>query len=386
MPSIPRIIVVDAANNLGDLIRPAITMLKRRCVLIESPSAEEALKEIEMDATIDLAVAAYQLDESTGIEWAKTAIREQAGTPIIVIADDSDSVSNEVLNNIPNQIQFLQNFSGEDLLRALRIGLDGEEVVQAEEGLVATVDLGPIPPLDADAVLPILRETTRDIGALGALISDRSGRLVVDEGATGYINKSQIAALLGPSFAQLAKIAPDVGGDTWGLRYIEGERYNIFALGIGYHYFMLFLVDASNRGAMGAVMNFGRKGANKITDELLGDGAWTFSAAATQPIVATPPPTVAATAPTPAPTEAKSPPPVAQETPAAAPVEMPALFESDLEPVDDLDLDVLFGQDLTDDAFEDVFSSDLLDGSASNIGADSSVSYEEAQNMGLLGE
>lgn len=384
MASIPRIIVVDAANNLGDLIRPAIIMLKRRCVLIESPSAEEALKEIEMDATIDLAVAAYQLDESTGIEWAKTAIREQAGTPIIVIADDRDSVpSSDVLNNIPNQIQFLQNFSGEDLLRALRIGLDGEEVVKAEEGLVATVDLGPIPPLDADAVLPILRETTRDIGALGALVSDRSGRLVVDEGATGYINKSQIAALLGPSFAQLAKIAPDVGGDTWGLRYIEGERYNIFALGIGYHYFMLFLVDASNRGAMGAVMNFGRKGANKITDELLGDSAWTFSAAATQPIAATPPPPKAST---PAPAEVKSPPPVVQETPAAAPIEMPALFESDLEPVGDLDLDVLFGQDLTDDAFEDVFSSDLLDGSASDIGADSSVSYEEAQNMGLLGE
>jgi hypothetical protein len=384
MASIPRIMVVDAANTLGDLIRPAMVMLKRRCLLIESPTAEDALKEIEMDANIDLAVAAYQLDGTTGIEWAKTAIREQAGTPIIVVASDQDNLpSRDDLGNIPSQIQFLHNFSGEDLLRALRIGLDGAEVVAAEEGLGATVDLGPIPTLNVDAALPILRETTRDIGALGALISDRAGRLVVDEGATGYINKSQIAALLGPSFAQLAKIAPDVGGETWGLRYIEGERYNIFALGLGYHYFMLFLIDASNRGAMGAVMNFGRKGANKIIEELLGDDAWTFSAAATQPIVTTP----VATPPTPVAAPPQKPQPVVQEEVVpAAPIVMPSLFEEDLEPVDNLDLDMLFGQELTDDAFDDVFSNDLLEKSSGNIGADSSVSYEEAQNMGLLGD
>lgn len=386
MASIPRIMVVDAANTLGDLIRPAMVMLKRRCLLIESPTAEDALTEIEMDANIDLAVAAYHLDGITGIEWATTAIREQAGTPIIVVATDHDSApSGEDLRNIPSQIQFLHNYSGEDLLRALRIGLDGAEVVAAEEGLGATVDLGPIPALDVDKALPILRETTRDVGALGALISDRAGRLVVDEGATGYINKSQIAALLGPSFAQLAKIAPDVGGDGWGLRYIEGERYNIFALGLGYHYFMLFLIDASNRGAMGAVMNFGRKGANKITDELLGEDAWTFSAAATQPIKTTPAPSTAA--PTPAASAPQAPQaPVQQEAPPPAPAAMPALFEDDLEPVGDLDLDKLFGQDLADAAFDDVFSADILEDAAGNIGADSSVSYEEAQNMGLLGD
>lgn len=381
MAPIPRIMVVDPTERLGDIVRAALAMLNRRHIMVEIPTADAALDEV-FRSEIDLAVTAYMLDESmNGIEWAERAIREQAGAPIIVAASPDDPRPDPTrLKNAP--FQHIIYTSGEPFLRAVRIGLDGEEVVAAEEGMgQAQLDLGPIPKLDVDAARAILIGTIRDLGAIGGLISDRAGRIVVDEGATSYVDKTLLTTMLGPSFAQSVKIARQVGGNGWTLKYYEGKRYSLFALALGYHYFALFLVDADDKFAFGNITRSGRRDINKIM-ELLGEAAWIYettpeAVVETETAVAEPEAEVSAAAPA----------PVAEAPPVAEPEDLAAkLFATPLDPIDNLDVDALFDQQADEDAFEDVFADDVIETGTDLLDDDDSVSYEEAQNMGLLGD
>lgn len=380
MASIPRIMVVDTANRLGDLVRAAMAMLDRRYIMVEIPTPQEALDEV-FRTEIDLAVTAYILDGTmTGTEWAERAIREQAGAQIIVASSDSDPKMDAAkLKAMP--FQYISYTAGEHFLRAIRIGLDGHEVVEAEEGQSAvSLDLGPIPNLDIDHTRSVLLEAIREIGAIGGLVSDRAGRIVVDEGATGYIDKNQMTALFGPTFAQAIKVAPQVGGNGWSLKYYEGDRYNLFTLAAGYHYFMMFLVESSDKLAFGAVTRYGRQGAKRIID-MLGEKAWGYSEAQPVAEVVVIEPVVAA----------KVVPEVVAPTMIEPPITDTAelaskLFEEKLEPIGDLDLDAIFGQAQDDAMFGDLFSEEALLKSDLLLADDNSVSYEEAQDMGLLGD
>ena len=51
-------------------------------------------------------------------------------------------------------------------------------------------------------MLPLMR----DVGAMGVILADRLGRVLIDEGATGYLIGA-VAALLGPSFGRMGQVA-----------------------------------------------------------------------------------------------------------------------------------------------------------------------------------
>lgn len=376
MASIHRIMVIDTRAHLSDLVRAAMSMLGRRYAIYEVPSAESALDEIAR-VEFDLIVTAYTLDGTmNGLELAKRAIRERAGVAIVVVASENDPmIDAEQLEELP--IQFMPYPPGEKFVRALRVGLDGADMTEAIEG-VSEIDLGPIPPLDIDKARAILVNTMREVGAIGGLIADRTGRVVVDE-RTGYIDKSLIASVLGPTFAHATKIGPQIGGQGWSLKFYDGNRYDLFALALGYHYFAAFLFDDTKTGAFGAMTRFGRQGAEEII-KLLGDNAWTFD----QP--ATPPAPILPTSPRPIsrpPKHATQPLPKLEITPTPPPL----LDEPILEPVGELDLDLLFGQSNPDElTFDDLFGNNQpVNLDIGNIHGDK-MSFEEAQNMGLLGD
>lgn len=375
MAPIPRIMVLDPTYRLGYLVRAALALLGRQHIIIEMPTAEDALDEI-FRGSIDLAVTAYVLDGPlNGIEWAEKAIRGQAGTTVIIAANSDDPKPEPArLEHAP--YKYLSHASSENFLRAIRIGLDGEDVVAAEEGTAqAHLDLGPVPPLDLNTARKLLIDTMRELSPIGALVADRVGRIVIDEGATGYIDKSLTAALLGPTFSQAVKIAPQIGGNGWTFKLVEGERYNIFALAVGYHYFVLFLMDANSKQALGLINRYGREMVNKII-ETLGSRAWEFEIV--EPVIAEVPAVSAEKAP------AKLKTATVEISPEPSTDLSTKLLEQKLDPVANIDLDVLFNQTASEGDFDNIFSSELLD--ASSLLDDDSVSYEEAQNMGLLGE
>lgn len=375
MASLPRILVVDTGGQLGDIVKAGMTMLSRPHILVEVPTGRDAVDEL-IQSNFDVMISAFRLENgATGVDLAERAIREQAGTPIIIVAQNAGEFPPEVDGK---PFQFVDYPAGDHFLRALRIGLDGEDVVEAEERAPADFDIGPIPNINLAGARDHIHHTLIETGAIGAMMCDRAGRILVEEGAMGYIDKATVATTLGPSFPQAIKIGPQLGGPGWSLKYFTGDRYSLFALAAGYHHFVVFLFDAAQTTAIGAMTRYGRSGVNDLIS-LVGSNAWTYE----EMIVATEEETSSAE-----PVFEKRRTTAVQIDEVAESVEEPVKstfeeLEPFLDPVDELDLDALFNSDVA--GSDEDFFGDLGEGVGLDLG-DDGVSFDEAQNMGLLGD
>ncbi len=383
MPSVPRIVVVDPSYDVARIVRGALTLLNRQHILIEAPTAEDTLEEVRHSA-IDLVVTAYQIPgRMHGIDLAQQICHESLGTPVIVLADTDDpQIEAAALAEAP--FQYFVRPVAEPFLRGLRIALDGEVAVQAEETQAAVpvgTDLGPVPSIDVEELRGIIGSLVRDVGAMGAVLADRTGRVLIETGAIGYIDRETLAAILGPSFAHAAQISPLIGGDAWAMQYYDGERLDVFGLALGIHYFMCLIFEGSNRGAFGAVTMFGRRAADQMID-MIGEAAYAEKKLEPlpQPKEKEPVPVAAAPAPRP------------QERVEEA-AELEALFDAQpgepmLEPVADFDPDALFGQSIDVGLADSLFDENALSDLAASIAASEGerVGYDEAIDMGILDE
>lgn len=381
MASVPRILVVDPHNQIGIILRGAMTMLNRRYILVEVPTAQDALTELT-NSDLDLLVSAFALPDSTGVELAARSIRESAGTPVIILADVGDpELEPEIVQNAP--YTYLMRPVGEQFIRALRIGL-GEAVVAEETSggsAVSSLDLGPLPELDQrmlqDHIMGMVRETM----SAGVFVADRLGRVVFSWGQTGYFDINACAAVLSQHFTNTVHIRELISGTSWSLQYFDGEDYDLFALSLGLHYFVVLINDGSNKMAFSAVIRDGRKGAESIADHI-GPEAWTYRKQAasrmTQTIAVPAPSQIETTldAMDEEPLEPADLPLDLQPTQPFSPAE-----EIVLEPIQNLDVDKLFGQNVDESQFDDLFSEDDLNFSGAN-----GISFEEAMNMGILDE
>lgn len=385
MPSLPRILVVDAHGILSDLVRSSMVLLDRRCILIEVPGVDDALNEIT-NADLNLIVTTFTLDDDfNGLELAERAIREQAGAAVIIVADEFDEpIDPRALVGKP--FQYLEYPPGDDFLRAIRIGLDGEEVVQVEEGSAASLDIGPIPNINVEEVRQVLVNTIIETGAMGGMVCDRAGRVLIDEGATGYVDKSVVAAGIGPSFPQAVRIGPQIGGTGWSMKYYDGERYDLFAMALGYHHFAVLIFDGAERAAFGVVTRFGRQGVDQMI-AAIGEEAWTYEEAVVIEEVVEPgadevePVAVVEKRRTSAFARDEV---LADALAEAEEAEASPDMEPFLEPVGDLDIDRLLGDDVDDSDADALFGG--MDEDALDLGLGDNVSFDEAQDMGLLGD
>jgi len=383
MASIPRILAVDETYQIAEILRGTMALMDRRFILIEVPSADGALAELH-ESHVDLLVTAYTLPDSTGTELAARSIRESAGTPVIVLAASSDPEPEAgTLENA--SYTFLTRPMGEQFLRAVRIGLDGEAAVTAQESradVSAGLELGPVPEVSEDVLRDNLMSMMRDTTSIGAFIADRLGRVVVSEGITGYFDINVCAATLGPHFASTVDLRESIGGNAWTLQYFDGENYDLFAMALGLHYFAVLIFDGSKRAAFGPVTRYGREGADTIIEKIGGEAAWSFRrkvSKVTQSMQAVDAEVLEAAA---AESEANVAPASAPEE-VLPPVDIPDLK---LDPVENLDADTLFNQKVDESAFDDLFTEEEMTQENVFISKDNNVSFDDAMNLGILDE
>lgn len=375
--SVPRIVTVDSRGDIAGIVRGAMTLLDRRFILVEVPNGESALEELSQ-TQVDLLVTAFNLPDLNGTDLAARAVRASAGTPVVILADQNDpEVDSETLKAAA--YTYLVRPVGEPFLRALRIGLDGEAAVVAQEGgggnQDRSLDLGPIPEFDHRLIQDHVLQMMRDTGAIGSIVADRLGRVIHSEGATGYFDKDMMAALVGPGFARTVDMRSIVGGNAWSMQYYDGDSYDIFALALGLHYFVVLIFDGTKRPQYGPVTRYGREEAEKFIEKL-GADAWSFRrAVSTQTMTTLAPETTAE--------EVESTPEPQQE---AAPPPQAIPDEPIFEPVADLDVDKLFNQSVDESQFDELFSSGVDTGESSIFSTDDVVSFDDAMDMGILDE
>lgn len=375
MAPVPRIVIVDAAGEVARIVRGALALLNRQSILVEVPTSSDALEEIE-HSSVDLVVTALRLPgDRDGMELADHISHETLNTPVIVLAHESDPQPDSArIDSAP--FQYFVRPTAEPFLRGMRVALDGESVVMAEaQSATPARDLGPIPPLNLGPARDVIISLIRDVGAMGVILCDRNGRILIDEGATGYIDRETMAVVMGPMFARVADISPLVGGDAWSMHYYNGERLDVYGLSLGVHYLLGLVFEGANRRAMAAVMLYGRQAAHQIID-MIGESAYQTVEA----VVAVVPEKVEVIAePVVTREDTKAP-----AKPAAKVEEAPVDF--DLNALPDLDVDALFGQGVDEAMADMLFTPDELNDLMASIDADDDahVGYDEAIDMGIL--
>lgn len=376
----PRIVVVDATPDMARIVRGAMALLSRPYILVEVPTAEAALEEAA-SARVDLLLAAYRTPGTmNGVDLARRIVQQTPAIPVIVLADAGDPIpSPEDL--AAASCQFFMRPVAESFLRGLRAALSGERLAAAEIPTPASDStLEPVPPLDAESLRDVVGGLVRDAGALGAILADRTGRIVMDVGATGALDREKLVALVGPGLVHAGAVGPLVGGNAWAMHYYDGERFDIFGLALGVHYFLCLLFEGANRGAFGPVMMYGRRVADQII-QMQGAAAYQVGSVEASPASgAEREPAHRASA-------------LSAQTPAApgvAGARGTNPGEETLEELaaetDELDLDALFGQMVDESLAASAFDPDDLGHLAASLGSDdpNQVDYSDAIDMGIL--
>lgn len=388
-PSNPRIIVVDHNQGLYNIVRASMELLGRRPRLIETFTGDDALTELRVSSP-DLLITAHTLLGSTnGPMLALMAKRELAALPVIVLgAEDDPEMDAETIAQSP--YQYLRRpIMPESFIRALRIALDGPEAVPHEDKPVDV--MGPVPIVDNEKLRPMLFKVMREVGAMAAVLADRNGKVLLYEGAAGYVDRDLLAAALGPDVGNTAKITPIIGDQPRVLKYYDGDKYDIFTLAVGLHHFVtLIFDDNSGKRALGPVKQVGSNAVNEML-AVVGDVA--FSA---KPVVVTPapPPAPATAAPHKSRPSRKT---LTQETPAAKTKEKPEKSTTETtkavqptppkpaaQPIANFDPGLFDALDKVDlSKADDLFNPDKVASILSNS-EDNRISFEDALLQGII--
>lgn len=382
MTSPHRIIAADASPLVPNIVRAALDLVERPAVVIEVRSGEDALQELTR-GDIALVVSAFTLaDDMRGFELALKANQAEPNTPVIILAGANDpDMDAETQDNSPFHYLVRAN-NGDRFVRLLRAVLDGEEPgEEAAEAPAVITNLGPVPKIDVDQFADILGTMLTDVGAMAIVLVDRTGNILQELGAVGYLDRERLTNTLAPAFANMVSVGPLVGGNKpSAMHFYDGDEFDIFALAVGLHHFMCLIFEGSaGSRAFGAVTMFGRRAVQEMLD-VMGDAAFTIKAVE----AAATPKAKSAVKPT-----AKK---AAQQEPAAAePTTEAAAYvphsPPSLEPLpEDADLESMLKglENLDMNQAADLFDPDKLAEIAAEKMAGERLTYEEAQQMGVL--
>lgn len=369
--SASRLVVVDPRHEIARIVRGAMALLARQYVLVEVPGAADGLSEVER-APADLLVTAASLDDGAdGVDLAVEIARVSLATPVIVLAEQGDPQPDLArLEQVP--FQYFVRPVAEPFLRALRGALDGLPADSATAPGLAEIALhSDVPPVDLKTLRAIMLSLMHDVGAMGVILADRLGRVLIDEGATGYLDRERLVGLLAPSFGRTGDMGALVGGRAWAMQYYDGERIDLYALSLGLHYFLCLLFEGSNRAAMGAVAVYGRRAADQMIDRM-GAAAYALPVATR----ATP--------------QGELPHTPAHE---ALPARQPSTGSGNAATLEALpetvfDPDALFTQPVDEQLADSLFDPETLGRMADGFGPDeaSQVDIDAARNLGLWGD
>ncbi len=376
MGRLPRILVADSRGEVAGIVRAALELLNRRAIVVEVPDGEGALDEID-HSIFDVLLTDGHLPDMTGLELAKRA-RPAALEMRLIVLSDEEPPDEEEVSSIGSLAYLVRPVDAEKVILALRQALEGEEFNLEPEALAVTEEdpLGPVPEIDTAELRGMLSSLLSDVGAMAIFLADRRGRLLVEQGAVGYLDREKLGEVLGPSFAANAKLAPMVGGNPFVMQFYNGEHFDIYGLSLGLHHFVCLVFEGSTgRGAFGSVLHFGRRAVDEML-EVIGPKAFELALAGKgeekRPEKRL---------------EVKEPsPPKPEPTPVAQPSEpdRSELSEEDLSELEKLLAQAPPPQDA--EAFWSSLEADVETSTRPGPGGEGSLSLDEAKEMGLLPE
>lgn len=408
MPSLPRILTVDPTWAVARIVRGTLDLMDRPAIQLDVPNGAEALEELKRGG-VRLVVTAWNLaSDMQGLELALRVKQASVDTQVVVVGapEDPESLDEETTAESPF-IYIHRPLDGQLFVRVMRAGLKGESVFEAVKPPASdaptVLDYGPIPPLDVGAARNVIKRMLMDVGAMALILITRSGDVLLEDGAPGYLNRDKLTGAIMPMVTANVEMSGLIGGQPQAIQFYDGDDKDVFVFSVGYHHFLCAVFDGQAGGRQFGVVNrYGRQAvtdllgllagqayvikkptvvAMRMTSEIpvrgkrRGSGLTTTSTFMTlQPtdLEKTPPsPSFAATSTA----------PVALRPEAQAAESAPAK----MEPIQNLDMSI-FDQlgSLDSAAADDLFDMDNLAGMLGNASGRKDVTFEEAMELGVL--
>ncbi len=381
MGNIPRIITVDATGGIARIVRSAMDLLDLSIIQTDVPSSQEALEETKR---ANLVVTAFNVDDNMkGFEFALRVKQQSPDVAVIILGDedDPDDLDDETSADSPF-VYMSRPVDIHQFLRVLIAGLESHEAMMRAKHapVMATssgeqMDLGPVPSLEIARAKNVVDVFRADVGAMSALLVSRVGDILLESGAAGYADNVQLAQILSPVMMINYGVKDLVAGQVSTVQLYDGEEFDIFVLSVGLHHFLVAIFDGQ-QGArnFGGVNRYGRKAVEDLIG-LLGANAFLVL----PPMKKEEPPKRQHVKKV----EVKEEPIelARAEIPLDKPKEPETVIQK-LEPIKELDLDSLFGTDVT--VSDDLFDFEKLDELTSTTQQGKTFDWDWAQDAGIL--
>lgn len=264
--SLPRVITVDPTWTISRIMRAAFELTDTSAVQVDVSDSAQALQELSAGGC-QLMLVAFEVDEATkGFELAARVARQSPDTAVIVLGDvdDPDEFDDETAAESPF-VYLRRPVDAQRFLRVMNAGLRGGDLKAALNAPVTSGADHPyqsadVPRLEPSAARPITERLLVDVGAMAIVLANRQGEVVVESGATGYLNRERLTATLTPAMLNSIDMRDIVGGQLFTLQFYDGDDFDLFVLSVGLHHFLSIIFDGqSGSRQFGAVNRFGRK-------------------------------------------------------------------------------------------------------------------------------
>lgn len=289
MASVPRILTVDPYGNISAQIRAAFELMDRYVTQIDVPNAEVALEEFKRGG-IDAVIASWTLgDKMQGWLLAGQLQQIDPTIAVILLGNYGDIEMDDATREQSPYVYLRRPFDIPQLIRVLSAALDHGDIFEAIKtpvlaGVQSISDMGPVPSINVDRARDVLRELIRDLNPISVILSTREGEIVALEGTNmSDFPTEEISHVIMNSILANLDLRDYIGGNASAFQYFDGDVYDIYALSVGLHHFVLVVFEGSaGSRQLGAVSNYGRKRVEGLIG-VLGANAWILQRRAPEP-------------------------------------------------------------------------------------------------------
>lgn len=270
MASLPRIITVDPTGSIPQQIRAAFDLMDRVVIQIDVPDSSQALVELERGG-IDTIIAAWNLEDGKqGWELAAQLRKVDEDVKIILLGDYNDTELDDEMREQSPFVYLKRPFNIPQLIKVLQAAIADGDIFAAlnartDPAPSTTVNLGPVPNVNADKADEVMQGVIYDLNPLAAMLATRDGEIVVGRTTMGDVDYDYMASLIGSTAKMNIDMRDVIGGNLQTLQLYDGSDYDVFVLSVGLHHFLTIVFDGKDgANQIGAVRRFGSKRAEDL--------------------------------------------------------------------------------------------------------------------------
>jgi hypothetical protein len=292
MTDMPRIVTVDPTGTVARIVRSAMDLLDLQIIQLDIPGGKQALE--ELSEKVNLVVAAFDVEEDMkGFELAMRAKRISEKIAILVLGDENDPSEFDEETALESPFVYMSRpLDTHQLLRVLVGGLDSHEKMvsglKAPSGggaaSVSSANMGPVPKLDLTKAQAIIDRLLTDLGSMAIVLASRVGETLIESGAVGYIDRESLARTIIPIMTTNIGVKELIGGQVTTIQLYDGEDYDIFVLSVGLHHMLCVMFDGTQGSRQfGSVNRYGRKAVEDLIALLGADAFFIHAPVAEEP-------------------------------------------------------------------------------------------------------